>query len=89
MIDAERPPHMARTAHVWSSFMLRSGRYQGDPFAVPLRLPGIKSLMYGWLALLDEACGETLAFEVGDASRGRARRIARNLRVSVSGRLPC
>jgi hemoglobin len=31
--------HLARVSDFWSSVMLRSGRYHGDPFSVHLRLP--------------------------------------------------
>lgn len=52
--------HLVRIADFWSSLVLRSGRYQGDPFSAHLRLlPGLEPAMFDrWLALFNETCGE-------------------------------
>lgn len=81
--------HLARLAEFWSSVMLTSGRYHGDPFSVHLRLPDLEPAMFDrWLALFNETCAELFEPGVADAFRERAVRIARSLRVGLFERLP-
>lgn len=85
---ADWAPHLVRLADFWSSVMLRTGRYHGDPFSTHLRLPDLEPAMFDrWLALFDEACVELFAPDVADAFRERAARIARSLRMGLE-RLP-
>ena len=87
--DAEWAPHLARLRDFWSSVMLASGRYRGDPFSAHLRLPGIEPAMFDrWLALFGEACAEVFEPAVADAFRERAGRIGRSLRMGLFERLP-
>ncbi len=87
--DADWAPHLARVSDFWSSVMLRSGRYHGDPFSVHLRLPDLQPAMFDrWLALFGETCAELFEPEMADAFRERADRIARSLRMGVFERLP-
>ena len=87
--DAEWVPHLARLADFWSSVMLRSGRYHGDPFSTHLRLPDLEPAMFDrWLALFGEACTEVFEPDVAMAFRERADRIARSLRMGLFERLP-
>lgn len=81
--------HLARLADFWSSAMLRSGRYRGDPFSVHLRLPNLEPAMFDrWLALFGETCAELFEPDVANAFRERAERIARSLRMGLFERLP-
>lgn len=81
--------HLARLADFWSSVMLTSGRYHGDPFSVHLRLPDLEPAMFDrWLTLFGEACDEVFESDVADAFRERAERIARSLRMGLFKRLP-
>jgi len=81
--------HRARIADFWSSVMLTSGRYHGDPFSVHLRLPGLNPVMFDrWLALFGETCAEVFKPDVADAFCERAERIARSLRMGLFERLP-
>jgi hemoglobin len=87
--DADWAPHLARLTDFWSSVMLRSGRYHGDPFSVHLRLPDLEPAMFDrWLALFGESCAEVLEPNVADAFRERAGRIASSLRMGLFERLP-
>jgi hemoglobin len=87
--DAEWALHLARLADFWSSVMLRSGRYHGDPFSTHLRLPDLDPTMFDrWLALFGEACAEVFEPDLADAFRERADRIARSLRMGLFERLP-
>ena len=77
-------PHLATMHDFWSSVMLTSGRYKGNPVAVHLRLEGIEPQLFGrWLALFDETCRELLDEEVADAFRRKASRIAESLKLAV------
>ena len=58
--DADWERHLVRLSDFWSSVMLRSGRYQGDPFSVHLRLPDLEPDMFDrWLALFGERLART------------------------------
>jgi hemoglobin len=87
--DAEWTRHLARLTDFWSSVMLRSGRYHGDPFSAHLALPDLEPAMFDqWLTLFGETCADVLAPDVADAFRDRANRIARSLRMGLFERLP-
>jgi hemoglobin len=87
--DTDWAPHLARVSDFWSSVMLRSGRYHGDPFSVHLRLPDLQPTMFDrWLALFGETCAELFDPDVADAFRERAERIASSLRMGLFERLP-
>jgi len=87
--DAAWARHLARLADFWSSVMLRSGRYHGDPFSTHLRLPDLEPAMVDrWLALFDQSCADVLPPDLADAFRDRARRIARSLRMGLFEWLP-
>jgi hemoglobin len=81
--------HLARLRQFWSSVMLRSGAFHGDPYSVHLRLPGLTPAMFAeWLALFDTTCAELFAEPVAAAFRDRAQRIARSLQMGIFTRLP-
>jgi hemoglobin len=87
--DAEWARHLARLTDFWSSVMLRSGRYHGDPFSTHLRLPDLEPAMFDqWLKLFGESCTDVLAPDTAEAFRDRALRIARSLRMGLFERLP-
>src|SRR5215475_5054360 len=73
----EWPEHLATMQRFWSSVMLTSGRYSGNPVAVHRAVAGIeRSLFVDWLALFTEIASEL--FEAGPATEfaARAQRIA-------------
>jgi hemoglobin len=77
-------PHLATMHDFWSSVMLTSGRYKGNPVAVHLRLEGMEPQLFGrWLALFDDTCRELLDDEVADAFREKASRIAESLKLAL------
>ncbi len=81
--------HLARLEAFWSSVMLTSGRYHGDPFSVHLRLPGLTPAMFDrWLTLFGQVCAEELPPDQAATFRERAERIARSLRIGLFERLP-
>ncbi len=81
--------HVARLCDFWSSVMLTSGRYHGDPFSAHLRLATISPPMFDrWLAVFGETCAELFAPPLAGAFCQRAERIARSLRMGLFERLP-
>lgn len=81
--------HFIRLTDFWSSVMLRSGRYHGDPFSVHLRLPDITPTMFDrWLALFHGTCAELFTPDVTAEFAEKVERIARSLRMGLFERLP-
>ena len=77
-------PHLATMHDFWSSVMLTSGRYKGNPVAVHLRVEGIEPRLFDrWLALFDETCRELFDDDVADAFRTKAVRIAESLKLAL------
>ena len=75
--EAEWTAHLAILRNFWSSVMLTSGRYHGDPQTAHLSLPDLSPRMSArWLALFRGACHELFAPAVADAFIGKAERIA-------------
>jgi hemoglobin len=82
--DEEWPPHMAVIRDFWSSVMLKSGRYRGNPLQVHKKIEGVSpELFQRWLALFDEACREMLAPDIAEAMHGRAVQIADSLKAGL------
>lgn len=77
--------HLATLKRFWSSVMLTSGRYKGDPMSAHLRLgPRIAPELFDrWLALW----AETTEAEIGGAAalafRRKAERIAESLQLAL------
>ena len=81
--------HAAKLCRFWSSLMLRSGAYHGDPYSAHLRLPGLTPAMFGdWLALFEATCNDLFPPEVAAAFVERAQRVARSLRMGIFERIP-
>lgn len=81
--------HLGRLEAFWSSVMLTSGRYHGDPFSVHLRLPCLTPVMFDrWLTLFGQICAEELPPDLAATFRERAERIARSMRIGLFERLP-
>ena len=77
-------PHLATMHDFWSSVMLTSGRYKGNPVAVHLGVKGIEPRLFDrWLALFDETSREFFDDDVADALRTKAVRIAESLKLAL------
>lgn len=77
-------PHLATMRKFWSSVMLTSGRYKGNPVAVHHRVDGIAYELFArWLALFDETCRELFDDGIADAFRDKAMRIAESLKLAL------
>lgn len=71
--------HLARLVDFWSSVMLTTGRYKGNPFAAHRSLPIHGEMFDRWLALWRATADEM--FETGPAQQltEKAERIAASL----------
>ena len=86
--EEEWPKHLETMRRFWSSVMLTSGRYSGNPVAVHRAVPGIERPLFAdWLALFTQAASEV--FEAGPASlfAAKAQRIASSLQLALFHRL--
>jgi hemoglobin len=76
--------HLAKMYDFWSSVMLTSGRYKGNPVAVHQQVAGIELQLFDrWLALFEQTCGELLNAAIAAAFTAKARRIAESLKLAV------
>ncbi|QJP14267.1 group III truncated hemoglobin [Starkeya sp. ORNL1] len=77
--------HLQRLGDFWSSVMLTSGRYKGNPVVIHLlhahRIT--PELFERWLALWTETTSEMLPREVAAAMQVKARRIAETLKSAL------
>ena len=83
-IPGDWGPHLATMRNFWSSVMLTSGRYKGNPVAVHGQVAGIEIKMFErWLALFEETCNELFEPSLADAFQVKAVRIAESLKLSL------
>jgi hemoglobin len=77
-------PHLATMRDFWSSVMLTSGRYKGQPVVVHRKIEGMEfHLFERWLTLFDRTCGELFDDDVAAAFSDKAHRIAESLKLAV------
>ena len=83
------PEHLEKLAGFWSSVMLTSGRYKGNPVAAHARhVAAIRPEMFDhWLALWAETAREILAPDAADLIRVKAERIAESLKLALFFRI--
>lgn len=82
--------HLGRLAAFWSSVMLTTGRYKGNPV--------VKHLVHGkrmtpamfdrWIALWDETTSEMLSPAAAAAMQAKARRISESLQAAIRFQTP-
>ena len=78
------PKHLQTMFDFWSSVMLTSGRYKGNPLAVHGRVDGIApELFETWLALFYETADELFYEPHAAEFREKAERIARSIRIGL------
>ena len=65
-------PHLATMRDFWSSVMLTSGRYKGNPLAKHLQLEGMEPHLFDhWLGLFAQTCRELFDEDVAAALADR------------------
>ena len=83
-IPGDWQPHLNRMYAFWSSVMLTTGRYKGNPVVKHLVIPGIRPHLFErWLALFNETCGELFVEGIGEEFRVKAARIAESLMLAL------
>ncbi|MCK9907958.1 group III truncated hemoglobin [Microbacteriaceae bacterium K1510] len=77
-------PHLETMRRFWSSVMLTSGRYKGNPVAAHKRVDGIEMQLFTrWLALFEETCRELFDDALAAAFKEKAVRIAESLQLAL------
>jgi hemoglobin len=78
------PMHLRRMYDFWSSVMLTTGRYKGNPLAVHADVPEIEEAMFErWLALFGETARDMFPEELADVFGLKAGRIAESLKLGL------
>jgi hemoglobin len=78
------PAHLRRMHEFWSSVMLTTGRYKGNPVEVHQRVTGLEpSLFVNWLDLFEATAAELFIPAMAGEFSGKARRIAESLRLAL------
>ena len=82
--DEAWPAHLAIIRDFWSSVLLKTGRYQRNPFSAHMRIEGMKPELFDrWLALFKETCDELLAPGPAEALYAKAILIADSLKAGL------
>ncbi|MCR5879946.1 group III truncated hemoglobin [Phenylobacterium sp. J367] len=89
---ADWDPHLDRMVDFWSSVMLMTGRFKGQPMAVHVRIPGLEGAHFErWLGLFRETAAEVCPAEAATAFVARAETIAQSFQLGIAhsrGELP-
>jgi hemoglobin len=76
--------HLAKMCDFWSSVMLTSGRYKGNPMVAHMRLKMVRPEHFArWLALFGETADRLMPPALAERFRGRAQLIARSLQMGM------
>jgi hemoglobin len=76
--------HLATMQNFWSSVMLTSGRYKGNPVAKHLQLEGMEPPLFDhWLDLFIQTCRELFVDDVARQFTIKAQRIAESLKLAL------
>lgn len=86
--EAKWPEHLATLQRFWSSVMLTSGRYSGNPVAVHRAVQGMdRALFPHWLALFETTARDLFTPDLAAAFARKAQRIATSLQLALFHRL--
>jgi hemoglobin len=76
--------HLSRMCDFWSSVMLMSGRYKGNPMVAHMRLKMVQPRHFErWLALFRQTAQAECPSEIAELFIGRAENIARSLQLGM------
>lgn len=77
-------PHLEKMYAFWSSVMLTTGRYKGNPVMKHFAVAGMRPELFAvWLNLFDETCTGMFNEAVSAAFREKADRIAESLKLAL------
>lgn len=77
-------PHLQRMCSFWSSVVLSSGVYHGQPMRMHLPLPVEARHFDRWLELFEQTARELFSERIADYFIERARRIAMSLELGIA-----
>jgi hemoglobin len=80
---ADWDEHLGRIADFWSSAMLSTGRYKGNPLVAHARHPIEPDFFTRWLSLWHETTAELFAPETAAQFDLKAERIAESLKLAL------
>lgn len=83
-IVGDWPHHLALLKDFWSTVLLTTGRYKGDPMMTHLQLPLDPNHFQRWLALFAETAKETLAPSHAATIIQKSHRIAENFKAGIA-----
>ncbi|MDR6671053.1 DUF1971 domain-containing protein [Rhizobium sp. 1399] len=88
-VVADWPEHLQRLTEFWSSLMLTTGKYKGNPVAIHLiHSDKIEPAMFErWLAIWRETTDEMLPLAVAQEMQIKAGRIASRLNLALTGKM--
>jgi hemoglobin len=82
--EAEWPEHLETMRRFWSSVMLTSGRYSGNPVAVHRAVRGLERPMFArWLALFEATVHDLFTARPAAEFVTKANRIATSLQIAL------
>ena len=83
-IPGDWGPHLNKMYAFWSSVMLTTGRYKGNPVVKHMAIPNIRPALFErWLALFNETSSELFDEAVSAEFQARAARIAESLQLAL------
>jgi hemoglobin len=83
-IPGDWGPHLDKMYAFWSSVMLTTGRYKGNPLAKHFAIPDMQPALFErWLALFNEAADELFDDDISAEFRAKAARIAESLKLGL------
>jgi hemoglobin len=76
--------HLARMCDFWSSVMLMTGRYKGNPMIAHMRLKTVQPRHFErWLSLFRDTARTVCPDDIAELFIGRAENIARSLQMGM------
>lgn len=83
-IVGDWPHHLATLKDFWSTVLLTTGRYKGDPMVTHLQLPLDPDHFERWLALFAETATEVLSPNHAAIVITKSQRIAQNFKAGIA-----
>jgi hemoglobin len=78
------PAHLEKMYAFWSSVLLTSGRYKGNPVDTHRKVAGVEPAMFdNWLDLFEATAAELFVPEVASRFTSATRRIAESLKLAL------
>jgi hemoglobin len=83
-IVGDWPHHLATLKDFWSTVLLTTGRYKGDPMMTHLQLPLDPAHFERWLALFAETANVVFPSELAANVIAKSQRIAQNFKNGIA-----